>query len=266
MRAPIYIILLTGLTFSTATFGQTIQKINYGSSFGECSGYCKHDITIDSINTTNQKTSWDDKNYPELNRTTKTDRNQWKTLTSSINVKNFFSLANRIGCPDCLDGGAEWVEVKTSSKSHKVTFEYGSNIKGFEKLLSELRKKADKEDIKVKTKPKIDSTDVYVLVDQMPEFPGGIPALNKFISDKLYEPIKGTCEYKISGVVYVNFIVEKDGSLSNIKILKSINGCSVCDTKAIEIIKAMPKWKSGILDKNAVRTSFSWPIKFKATN
>jgi TonB family protein len=266
MKAPIYTSLLIGLMFSITTFGQTIQRINYGNSFGECSGYCKLDMTIDSINTTNQKTSWNDKNYPELKRTTKTDRNQWKTLTGSISLQNFFLLANTIGCPDCTDGGAEWIEIKTSNKSYKVTFEYGSNIQGFEKLLSELRKKANQEDIKVETKSKTDSIDVYIFVDQMPEFPGGISALNKYISEKLYEPTKDRCEYKFSGTVYVNFIVEKDGSLSNIKILKGTNGCSACDTKALEIIKTMPKWIPGKQDKINVRTFYSYPIKFKATD
>ena len=100
----------------------------------------------------------------------------------------------------------------------------------------------------------LDSNHVYELVEEMPEFPGGIEALFKWLSENIkpHEEI-GRC--------VVEFIVEKDGSLSNPKIKKSKT--PKLDAEAIRLVKAMPKWKPGKEKGKTVRVKYSLPIAFK---
>ena len=65
----------------------------------------------------------------------------------------------------------------------------------------------------------------------------------------------------IQGTVYVSFVVEKDGTVSNVKLLKGIGGG--CDEESIRIVKGMPKWKPGIQNGKTVRVLFNMPIYFK---
>jgi len=64
----------------------------------------------------------------------------------------------------------------------------------------------------------------------------------------------------IAGRVFINFIIEKDGSVSNVKVLRGIG--SGCDEEAVRVVSSMPKWKPGIQNGEAVRVSYNIPIKF----
>lgn len=102
---------------------KNIAQINYGTSFGECIGYCKHDVIIKSKAATYQCYSW---NHSDQILTKDTILNS-SVLDSiySINTTSFFKLPETIGCPDCADGGAEWLEIiLLNGKKYKVTFEY----------------------------------------------------------------------------------------------------------------------------------------------
>lgn len=92
----------------------------------------------------------------------------------------------------------------------------------------------------------------------MPQFPGGIDSLNAFIRNKLqYPKTDADCE----GNVYLSFIVETTGQLSNIKIEKSL--CSEFDAEAIKFISKMPKWTIGQQHGKDVRVKMYLPITFK---
>jgi len=94
-------------------------------------------------------------------------------------------------------------------------------------------------------------------VDVEPKYPGGIEKFFAYIKDSL-----NTTAITISTKkIYVNFVVEKDGSLSDIKILRGIN--EELDQKVIKIIKQCPNWESGELYGKEVRTSLSLPITFE---
>ena len=101
---------------------------------------------------------------------------------------------------------------------------------------------------------------VYIVVEQMPEFPGGDKEFHQFIADNVKYPAEAK-EKGIRGIVYVNFIVEPDGSLSNIKVLKGVGGG--CDEEAIRIVESMPKFKPGMQNGEAVRVSYTIPVIFR---
>ena len=94
-----------------------------------------------------------------------------------------------------------------------------------------------------------------------PEFPGGYEALLKFIQDNLHYP-KKALQKRIEGRVYVTFVVERDGTITNPRILRDIGGG--CGAEAIRLVKKMPKWLPGRqLDTVVVRVQYNLPIEFK---
>lgn len=93
-----------------------------------------------------------------------------------------------------------------------------------------------------------------------PEFPGGINALVKFLSDNLKYPT--VCkELKIQGKVLVKFTVKSDGSIGNVRVTKSVD--TRLDKEAIRLVKSMPRWTPGTQDGKPVSVEFTLPINFK---
>ena len=101
--------------------------------------------------------------------------------------------------------------------------------------------------------------DIFTVVEQMPEFSGGKNALFKFISKNIKYP-EEAIKQEISGRVFVTFIVEDDGEITNIELLRGIGGG--CDEEAMRVVSIMPKWKSGYQKGVSVRVRFNLPIKF----
>jgi len=102
-------------------------------------------------------------------------------------------------------------------------------------------------------------TMVFMVVEEMPDFPGGETALNRFLSDSLQYP-RLAKENNISGTVYVSFVVEKDGSVIDIRVLRGIGGG--CDEEAVRVIKLMPNWKPGKQRGKPVQVQYNLPVKF----
>lgn len=94
----------------------------------------------------------------------------------------------------------------------------------------------------------------------MPEFPGGEQAMMKFVAENVQYPQEAR-DKEISGRVLVSFIVEKDGSIAEVKVVKGIGGG--CDEEAVRVVKAMPKWKPGKDKGKPVRVSYMMPFTFK---
>jgi len=109
--------------------------------------------------------------------------------------------------------------------------------------------------------PKED-TDVHSIssIEAYPEFPGGEAAFAKYLSRNLRYPELAR-ENGIYGKILVSFIIEKNGDLSNIAILRGIG--SGCDEEAIRVLSKSPKWKAGIQNKQNVRVAYTIPIHFK---
>ncbi len=107
-----------------------------------------------------------------------------------------------------------------------------------------------------------DEPTFFVIVQNEPEFIGGEAALMKHLSDINYPQM--AIEAGTQGTVYASFIVEKDGSISNVKILRGIgNGC---DEETLRIIKAMPKWNPGKQMNTIVRVQVKIPVRFILDN
>jgi TonB family protein len=99
----------------------------------------------------------------------------------------------------------------------------------------------------------------YTVVQEMPSFLGGDEGRIKFITENIVYPLQAK-EKNIQGTVYTTFIVETDGSLTDIRIFKGIGGG--CDEECIRIIKLMPKWIPGKQNGKVVRVQYYLPIKF----
>jgi protein TonB len=104
---------------------------------------------------------------------------------------------------------------------------------------------------------------VFEKVEDMPEFPGGEQAMMDFVGKNVQYP-KEAMEKEISGRVLVGFIVEKDGSVNEVKIVRGIGGG--CDEEAVRVVKAMPKWKPGKEKGKPVRVSYMMPIFFNVSS
>lgn len=102
--------------------------------------------------------------------------------------------------------------------------------------------------------------EIFTIVEQMPEFPGGTEALYKFIGNNMKYPAIAR-ENSIEGLCVVQFVVNEDGSITDVKVLKDIGGG--CGDEAARIVKKMPKWKPGKQRGKAVRVQYNLPIRFK---
>ena len=102
-------------------------------------------------------------------------------------------------------------------------------------------------------------TQIFTVVENEPEFPGGMEALYKYLAQNIKYPQLAR-ENNITGKVYVTFVVEKDGSIANPKVLRDIGGG--CGAEAIRVVKAMPKWNPGKQRGKAVRVQFNLPVNF----
>ena len=107
---------------------------------------------------------------------------------------------------------------------------------------------------------KIANDKVLEKAEVMPQFPGGDQAMMKFVSENVQYPEEAK-EKEISGRVLVGFIVEKDGSVNEVKVVKGIGGG--CDEEAVRVVKAMPKWKPGKQKGKPVRVHYTLPLTFK---
>ncbi len=101
---------------------------------------------------------------------------------------------------------------------------------------------------------------IFTVVESMPGFPGGDVARMKYLRDNMKYPQMAR-ESGIQGKVFVTFVVEKDGKVTDVRVLRGIGGG--CDEEAIRVVKSMPKWNPGKQRGKPVRVQFNLPIIFK---
>lgn len=106
-----------------------------------------------------------------------------------------------------------------------------------------------------------ENTNIYPIdgIESYPEFPGGQAAFVKYLSRNLRYP-ESAIDRSVQGKVLISFIIEKDGQLSNIRILRGIG--AGCDEEAIRVLQRSPKWKPGMQNKQNVRVAYTLPISF----
>lgn len=111
-------------------------------------------------------------------------------------------------------------------------------------------------------KPKVEEVteEIFVVVEEQPEFPGGNTAMMKFLSDNIKYPVIAQ-ENGIQGRVITNFVVERDGSITDVQVVRGVDPS--LDKEAIRVIQSMPKWKAGKQRGSAVRVRFTLPVVFR---
>ena len=100
---------------------------------------------------------------------------------------------------------------------------------------------------------------VFTVVEKMPEYPGGNDARVKFLVENVKYPEEAR-KNGISGTVYVSFVVEKDGEITNVKILRGVD--ELLDNEALRVVKMMPAYEPGMQRGKPVRVQFTLPIQF----
>jgi protein TonB len=116
------------------------------------------------------------------------------------------------------------------------------------------------EDSQPQLNNEVDESEVFTVVEEMPEFPGGMAKLAEYLANNIKYPQMAR-ESGIQGRVFINFVVEPDGHVSNVNVKRSVGGG--CDEEALRVVKAMPKWKPGKQRGKAVRVSYNLPVNFK---
>ena len=104
---------------------------------------------------------------------------------------------------------------------------------------------------------------LFRVIEELPEFPGGATEFMKWLTRNLRYP-KTAEENNINGKVVVSFIINKNGSISDIKIIKSLD--PDCDDEVLRVMKKMPKWKPGTEKGRPVRTQYVIPVIFKGVS
>lgn len=105
--------------------------------------------------------------------------------------------------------------------------------------------------------------EIFVVVEEQPEFPGGNAAMMKFLGDNINYPIIAQ-ENGIQGRVICNFVVERDGSITDVQVVRGVDPS--LDKEAVRVIQQMPKWKPGKQRGSAVRVRFTLPVVFRLQN
>jgi protein TonB len=99
--------------------------------------------------------------------------------------------------------------------------------------------------------------------DVMPEYPGGLTEMMKFIQTNLKNPIALKNDSLSHGCKsMIEFTIDREGFVKNVFVVRSCIGCNQCDNEAVKVIEKMPKWKPGIKDKKAVAVKMGLPVFF----
>lgn len=149
-------------------------------------------------------------------------------------------------------------EIKSQDDLAKTNTAIGTfDVKGNDEAEGEVLKAKE---VVVDEKPKEEETKVFDVVEQMPSFPGGDAELMKYLSTHIKYPVVAE-ENGIQGRVIATFVVERDGSISDVKVIKSVDPS--LDKEAIRVLKSMPKWIPGRQNGSAVRVKYTVPVTFR---
>ncbi len=113
--------------------------------------------------------------------------------------------------------------------------------------------------VKIEEEEEEEEQTIFQVVENDPEFPGGVEAMYKYLAQNIKYPQLAR-ENNITGRVYVTFVVERDGSVSGVRVLRDIGGG--CGAEAVRVVKSMPKWTPGKQRGKAVRVQYNLPVNF----
>ena len=144
-------------------------------------------------------------------------------------------------------------EVEKSNKAIGTFTVEGNDEVGGEVLKA-------KEDIKAPEPPKHEENKIFTVVEQMPMYPGGDAALMQYLSSNIHYPAVAA-ENGVQGRVVVGFVVEKDGSITDVNVMRSVDPS--LDREAMRVVKSMPRWTPGKQNGSAVRVKYQVPVTFR---
>lgn len=149
-------------------------------------------------------------------------------------------------------------EIKSQDDLSKTNTAIGSfDVKGNDEEGGEVLKA---QQVAIDEAPKEEETKVFDVVEQMPSFPGGDAELMKFLNTHIKYPVVAE-ENGIQGRVIATFVVERDGSITDVKVIKSVDPS--LDKEAIRVLKSMPKWIPGKQNGSTVRVKYTVPVTFR---
>ena len=150
-------------------------------------------------------------------------------------------------------------EIKSQDELQETNTAIGAfNVEGNDETAGEVLKA--KEVIAEPEPPKVEETKVFDVVEEMPQFPGGPSALFEYLSKNIKYPVVAE-ENGVQGRVIVTFVVERDGSITDVKVVKSVDPS--LDKEAQRVVKSMPHWIPGKQNGSAVRVKYTVPVTFK---
>ncbi len=149
-------------------------------------------------------------------------------------------------------------EIKSQDELAKTNTAIGTfDVKGNDEAEGEVLKAKE---VIADEKPKEEESKVFDVVEQMPEFPGGVAALMQWINNNIKYPAIAE-ENGIQGRVVCTFVVERDGSVTDIKVVRSVDPS--LDREAIRVLNKMPRWNPGKQNGAAVRVKYTMPVTFR---
>ncbi len=149
-------------------------------------------------------------------------------------------------------------ELKTQDELMDTKTAIGSfDVQGNDETGGEILKAKE---VIAQPEPKEEENKVFDVVEQMPEFPGGQAALMEYLSKNVKYPVVAQ-ENGVQGRVVVSFVVERDGSVTDVQVVKSVDPS--LDREAVRVISSMPKWIPGKQNGQAVRVKYNVPVSFR---
>ena len=150
------------------------------------------------------------------------------------------------------------IKLDEVQKSDKAVGSF--NVQGNDEVGGAVLKAKDEIAAPEPPKHVVEETKIFTVVEQMPLFPGGDAALMGYLRDNIHYPTVAA-ENGVQGRVVVGFVVERDGSITDVNVLRSVDPS--LDREAMRVVKAMPKWTPGKQNGSAVRVKYQVPVTFR---
>ena len=153
-------------------------------------------------------------------------------------------------------------EMKTQDQIMQTNTAIGAlDVKGNSDQgeILKVTQRVETEPVKAEPKPEVENK-VFDVVEQMPSFPGGPSALMQYLSSNIKYPVVAQ-ENGVQGRVIVSFVVERDGSISDVKVARSVDPS--LDREAQRVVKSMPRWSPGKQNGSTVRVKYTVPVVFR---
>ena len=150
------------------------------------------------------------------------------------------------------------IKLDEVQKSDKAVGSF--NVQGNDEVGGAVLKAKDEIAAPEPPKHVVEETKIFTVVEQMPLFPGGDAALMGYLRDNIHYPTVAA-ENGVQGRVVVGFVVERDGSITDVNVLRSVDPS--LDREAVRVVKSMPKWTPGKQNGSAVRVKYQVPVTFR---